>query len=270
MRTLLAPLHRIGAILEVMSHTIVNTSDGVALLTLNDPDRRNAVNSAMNAEICETLDRLEADPSIGALVVTGAGKAFCAGADLSVLLDQEPSGGIQGLYEGFLRVAHSPLATIAAVNGAAVGAGMNMALACDLVLAARERARFDSRFLQIGLHPGGGHTWRLRHMTDRTTTMAMVIFGEVLSAEQAQHSGLAWEAVDDDQLLERAHELAARAAAQPKDLVARTKATIHALDEIADSDAAVDHELHPQLWSIGQPAFRELVGKLQARISAAP
>lgn len=253
-----------------MSHIIVETSNGVAQITLNDPDRRNAVNEAMNAEICEALDSLEADPSIGALVVTGAGKAFCAGADLSVLLDQDPSGGIQRLYEGFLRVAHSPLATIAAVNGAAVGAGMNMVLTCDLALAARDRARFDSRFLQIGVHPGGGHTWRLRHMTDRTTTMAMVIFGEVLSAEQAQHRGLVWETVDDDSLLERAHELAARAAAQPKELVARTKATINSLDEITDSKGAVDHELHSQLWSIGEPAFRELVGKVQARITTKP
>ena len=248
---------------------MIETSDRVARLTLNDPSKRNAVNQAMNDEIAAALDELEADPGIGALVVTGAGKGFCAGADLDDLLAAE-STGITRIYEGFLRVAHSPLATVAAVNGAAVGAGMNMVLACDLVIAGRRWARFDSRFLQIGLHPGGGHTWRLRQMTDRSTTMAMAVFGQVLSAEDAYRTGLAWDVVDDESLLERAHELAARAAAQPKELVARTKATILSLDEIADSAAAVDHELHPQLWSMGQPPFKELVRKLQSQINSEP
>ena len=248
---------------------MIETSDRVARLTLNDPSKRNAVNQAMNGEIAAALDELEADPGIGALVVTGAGKGFCAGADLDDLLAAE-STGITRIYEGFLRVAHSPLATVAAVNGAAVGAGMNMVLACDLVIAGRRWARFDSRFLQIGLHPGGGHTWRLRQMTDRSTTMAMAVFGQVLSAEDAYRTGLAWDVVDDENLLERAHELAARAAAQPKELVARTKATILSLDEVADSAAAVDHELHPQLWSMGQTPFKELVNKLQSQISSKP
>ena len=250
-----------------MAYVKIDTSDGVAQLTLNDPGKRNAVNQTMNDEICAALDELEPDPAIGALVVTGAGKGFCAGADLDDLLAAE-STGITRIYEGFLRVAHSPLATVAAVNGAAVGAGMNMVLACDIVLAGRRWARFDSRFLQIGLHPGGGHTWRLKHATDRTTTMAMVIFGEVLSAEDAHRTGLAWQVVDDDGLLDRAHELAARAAAQPKDLVARTKATILSLDEVTDSAGAIDRELHPQLWSMGQRPFKDLVRRLQSQITS--
>ena len=252
-----------------MSYVMIDTSDGVAQLTLNDPDRRNAVSQAMNDEIVAALDELEPDPSVGALVVTGAGKGFCAGAVLDDLLAAE-STGITRIYEGFLRVAHSPLATVAAVNGAAVGAGMNMVLACDIVLAGRQYARFDSRFLKIGLHPGGGHTWRLRHVTDRTTAMAMVIFGEVLSADDAHRTGLVWEVADDDALLARAHELAARAAAQPKELVARTKATILSLDEVTDSAAAVDFELHPQLWSMGETAFKDLVRRLQSEISSKP
>lgn len=245
----------------------IDISDGVAQLTLNDPSKRNAINQAMNDEICAALDELEPDLAIGALVVTGAGKGFCAGADLDDLLAAE-STGITRIYEGFLRVAHSPLATVAAVNGAAVGAGMNMVLACDIVLAGRRWSRFDSRFLQIGLHPGGGHTWRLRHMTDRTTAMAMVIFGEVLSADDAHRTGLAWQVVDDDDLLDRAHELAAKAAAQPKELVARTKATILSLDEVTGSETAVDHELHPQLWSMKQAPFKDLVRRLQSKITS--
>ena len=245
----------------------IDISDGVAQLTLNDPSKRNAINQAMNDEICAALDELEPDPAIGALVVTGAGKGFCAGADLDDLLAAE-STGITRIYEGFLRVAHSPLATVAAVNGAAVGAGMNMVLACDIVLAGRRWSRFDSRFLQIGLHPGGGHTWRLRHVTDRTTAMAMVVFGEVLSADDAHRTGLAWQVVDDDDLLDRAHELAAKAAAQPKELVARTKATILSLDEVTGSETAVDHELHPQLWSMKQAPFKDLVRRLQSKITS--
>ncbi|MFQ5557895.1 MAG: enoyl-CoA hydratase-related protein [Acidimicrobiales bacterium] len=251
-----------------MSYIETEISDGVALLTLNDPGKRNAVNLAMNDEIAEALDRLEADPDIGALVVTGAGKGFCAGADLSDLLAEQDPAGMRRIYDGFLRVAHTPLATVAAVNGAAVGAGMNMVLACDIALAGRAHARFDSRFLQIGLHPGGGHTWRLRHITDRSTTMAMVIFGEVLSAEDAHRVGLVWRAVDDDRLLGEAHELAAKAAAQPRELVARTKATILSLDEVVESEQAVTREIDPQLWSMEQPAFRELVSKLQKTISS--
>ena len=98
--------------------------------------------------------------------------------------------------------------------------------------------------------------------------MAMVIFGEVLSAEDAHRTGLAWQVVDDDDLLDRAHELAARAAAQPKDLVARTKATILSLDEVTDSAEAIDRELHPQLWSMGQRPFKDLVRRLQSQITS--
>ncbi len=253
-----------------MGYVLTEISDGVARLTLNDPDKRNAVSKAMNDEIAAVLDELEADPSVGAVVVTGAGKGFCSGADLSDLnhASQTDNAAVTLLYDGFLRVAHSPLATVAAVNGAAVGAGMNMVLACDIAVAGRQWARFDSRFLQIGLHPGGGHTWRLNHIVGRTTTMAMVLFGEVLRAEDAQRAGLVWDVVDDDALLDRAHELAARAAGQPKELVARTKATILSLDDITGSDQAVAHEVEPQLWSLNQPIFRELLSKLRDRTSS--
>jgi len=201
-------------------------------------------------------------------VVTGAPPAFCAGADLSDLLAEQDPAGMRRIYDGFLRIAHTPLATIAAVNGAAVGAGMNMVLACDIALAGRVGARFDSRFLQIGLHPGGGHTWRLRQVTSRSTTMAMVVFGEVLSAEEAHRVGLVWNVCDDGELLEMAHALAARAAAQGRDLVARAKTTILSLDEISQSEQAVTHEIDPQLWSMDQPAFRALVSSLQNKISS--
>ena len=109
----------------------IEKADGVGTITLNDPDRRNAVSLAMNAQLAEIMTDLEADDSINALVITGAPPAFCAGADLSQLGDSAEEG-LLDIYEGFLRVGRSPLPTIAAVNGAAVGAGMNLALICDV------------------------------------------------------------------------------------------------------------------------------------------
>jgi enoyl-CoA hydratase len=241
--------------------------DRVGILTLNDPDKRNAITLAMNAEITAVLDEWEASGDIGAMVITGAPPAFCAGADLDDLLADQGPDGMKKIYEGFLRVAHTPLPTIAAVNGAAVGAGFNMVLACDIVVAAEAKARFDSRFLQIALHPGGGHTWRLRSIAGRQTTMAMVLFGEVIRAQQALELGLVWKVVDDAALIDESVALAAVAAGQGKELNARTKASILALDTVSESDAAVDHELWPQLWSMEQGDFRALVERLQQNIS---
>src|SRR5206468_6591104 len=134
-------------------------------------------------------------------------------------------GGMRSIYEGFLRVGRSPLPTIAAVNGAAVGAGMNLALVCDVRIAAR-RAKFDTRFLQLGLHPGGGHTWMFRRIAGPQAVFATVVFGEVLDGEEAERVGLVWKCVDDDQVLDVAREMAARAAAAPRELVIKTKASI--------------------------------------------
>ena len=192
------------------SQVRTEVSDGVGTLTLNDPQRRNALNAAMVDEIVAAIDRFEADPAVGAVVVTGAPPAFCAGADLGNLATADEAR-LGAIYDGFLRVARCRLPTVAAVNGAAVGAGMNLALACDVRLAAR-RARFDTRFLQIGLHPGGGHTWMLRRLAGPQTAMAAVVFGEVLDGAEAERVGVVWRCVDDDELPGAAHALAARAA----------------------------------------------------------
>jgi enoyl-CoA hydratase len=253
-----------------MSILTIERRDRVALLTFNDPDRRNAISAALNDALLEAFDDLEADDGVGAVVLTGAGKGFCAGAVLDDLLDagegRGRGGDLTDIYTGFLRVAHTPLPTVAAVNGAAVGAGMNMILACDLVIAGRS-GRFDSRFLDIGIHPGGGHTWRLRNITDLATAKAMVLFGQILSAEEAVRRGVAWECVDDDDLVDRACELAAKAASFPRDLVASTKATLHATAAVTDSTASVELELGPQRESMRQPAFTDMVGRLKARIA---
>jgi len=236
----------------------------VAVVTLDDPDRRNALDLGLCDDIVAAFDELEARDDVGAVVVTGAPPAFCAGADLSHLGGSERDG-LLAVYEGFLRVGRCPLPTIAAVNGAAVGAGMNLALVCDLRLAAR-RARFDTRFLQLGLHPGGGHTWMFRRIAGPQAVFATAVFGEVLSGEDAERCGLVWRCVDDDDLLPTALELAGRAAAGPPELVARMKATIGDMADIETHHAAVERELEPQVWSVRQPAFRERLAALRAKI----
>jgi enoyl-CoA hydratase len=249
----------------------VDVSDRVAVVTLDDPDRRNALDLGLCGEIVAAFDDLEARDDVGAVVVTGAPPAFCAGADLSHLGasgagDAEARDGLLAVYEGFLRVGRCPLPTIAAVNGAAVGAGMNLALVCDLRLAGR-RARFDTRFLQLGLHPGGGHTWMFRRITGPQAAFAAVVFGEVLDGEAAERAGLVWRCVDDEALLPTAIELAGRAAAGPPELVARMKATLHDMADVDDHVAAIERELVDQVWSIRQPAFQERLAALQAKIT---
>lgn len=251
-----------------MSLVVVSRSEGVATLTLNNPAERNTLTAAMVAEILVAMDEIEADESIGAIVVTGTAPAFCAGANLGNLAEADEKS-LGAIYDGFLRIAHSPLPTLAAVNGAAVGAGMNLALGCDVRIAAR-RAKFDTRFLQIGLHPGGGHTWMLRRIVGPQVAMAAVVFGEVMDGEEAARVGLAHRCVDDDQLLAAAQAMAARAAAAPRALAIEAKKTIQAMADISVHSDAVTRELDPQLWSTRQPWFAERLAALQAKISTKP
>jgi enoyl-CoA hydratase len=234
--------------------------DRVAVLTLVDEARRNALTLPLVHEIVAAFDRLEADEETGAVVITGRPPAFCSGADTSELgrfastdSDHE-RGSIVTVYDGFLRVLRSSLPTIAAVNGAAVGAGCNLALACDVRLAG-EAARFDPRFLRIGLHPGGGHLWLLERAIGPQAAAALVLFGEVLDGPAAARRGLAWACHPDGDLLDAAIGLAARAAAVPKPLAARVKATLTAAPWQADFDAAVAAEVEAQTWSLTQGWF---------------
>jgi len=233
----------------------VDRHDRVALLTLDEPERRNALTPELVADIVRTFDELDADESVGAVVVTGAAPAFCSGADVAALqamaAGTEEPADVRDIYAGFLRVLHSPLPTIAAVNGPAVGAGCNLALACDLRVAGTS-AIFDARFLRIGIHPGGGHTWLMDRAVGPQATAAMNLFGERITGERAAAIGLAWECVSDDALVARAVELGARAAEANRELSARTKATIRHTPSIAEHDAAMRFELEHQIWSFRQ------------------
>ena len=244
----------------------VDAERRVATVTLAQPDRRNSLTMEMVREIVGAFDDLEGRDDVGAVVVTGAPPAFCAGADLSHLGGSREAG-LRDIYEGFLRVGRSTLPTVAAVNGAAVGAGMNLALCCDVRIAARP-ARFDTRFLQLGLHPGGGHTWMLERIVGPQTARAMVVFGEVLDGEAAERVGLVWRCVDDDALLESARALAAAAASAPPVLVTRVRRTMDQLAAVDDHPTAVDVELEAQVWSLDQPDFQERLAALQQRITS--
>ncbi len=249
-----------------MSNLLTDISDGIGTLTLNAPESRNTMTMPMVEEICAAMDAFEADEGCSSVIVTGAGSAFCAGADLGNL-QTATAESLGTIYEGFLRIARSTLPTIAAVNGAAVGAGMNLALGCDLRIAAR-RARFDTRFLQIGLHPGGGHTWMQRQIVGAQAAFATVIFSEVVDGTEAERIGLVYRCVEDDELMNAARALAAGAASAPRELVMITKQTIRDMANIDAHSDAVARELDPQVWTAKQPWFEERIAALKAKISS--
>ncbi|MEQ3550473.1 enoyl-CoA hydratase [Pseudonocardia nematodicida] len=242
-------------------------TDGVAVLTVSNPARRNALNLELSARLVEAVEAAAADTRVGAVLLTGEPPAFCAGGDLGELADADPAT-LKRVYSGFLAVASCPLPTLAAVNGAAVGAGINLALACDVRLAG-PTARFDVRFMQLGLHPGGGYTWMAHRALGAQGTAAMTLFGDVLDAREAERVGLVWRAYDsDDALLAGARELAGRAAAAPRDLVTTTKETMRItsrLDAHADATAV---EVRAQAESVRSEAFAARVAELKKSISS--
>ncbi len=249
-----------------MALVLTEVVDGVATLTLNNPDERNTMTAPMVAEIVDAMDAFEADDSVGAVVVTGAPPAFCAGANLGNLAEAT-GDSLKNIYEGFLRIARSPLPTVAAINGAAVGAGANLALGCDVRIIADE-ARIDTRFLDLGIHPGGGHTWMFRRIAGPQTAMAAVVFGQILDGKEAERVGVAYRSVPRAELAEFTQAFAARAASAPRELVVTTKATIHAMADVETHPDAVERELEPQLWSTRQPWFAERLAKLQQKITS--
>ncbi|MBX7453696.1 enoyl-CoA hydratase [Mycolicibacterium sp. 3033] len=245
---------------------LVHVEDRVATLTVNDPERRNAVTAEISAALRAAVDEAEADPGVHALIVTGAGKAFCAGADLSAL-GEATEDGLMAIYDGFLAVANCALPTIAAVNGAAVGAGLNLALAADVRIAG-PAALFDPRFQKLGIHPGGGATWMLHRAVGPQVARASLLFGMRFDADAAVRHGLALEMADDP--VAAARELAAGPAGAPREVVLATKASMRATANpgVVDSDQhriAVDTELGPQATSILSPAFADRLAAAKRR-----
>ena len=249
---------------------LFSVDEHVALITVNDPDRRNALTGDMSARLRAAVERAEGDPDVHAVVVTGAGKAFCAGADLSALGAAgggEAESGLQQLYDGFMAVGNCRLPTIAAVNGAAVGAGLNLALAADVRIAG-PGALFDARFQKLGLHPGGGATWMLQRAVGPQVARAALLFGMRFDAESAVRHGLALSVADDP--VAAALELAAGPAAAPPEVVLATKAPMRAPASPGSLDTeqhelAMRTELGPQVHSIQSPQFASRLAAAKRR-----
>jgi 2-(1,2-epoxy-1,2-dihydrophenyl)acetyl-CoA isomerase len=202
----------------------LQVADGVGVLTLQRPDKLNSFTARMHEELRDAFTAIEGavqdEPALRALVLTGAGRAFCAGQDLAER-NIDPAGPPPDLgaslrlnYNPLVRrIAALPIPVVAAVNGVAAGAGASLALACDLVLAARS-ARFVQPFCRLGLVPDAGGTWMLPRLVGMARAKGLAFLGEPLSAEQALQWGLIWQVVEDDQLLATACGLAGRLARQ--------------------------------------------------------
>jgi 2-(1,2-epoxy-1,2-dihydrophenyl)acetyl-CoA isomerase len=210
--------------------TIQFTIDaGIATLTLNRPDRLNSFTQAMHREVRAALDQVESDKSVRVLLLTGAGRGFCAGQDLN---DRAVEPGAPGVDLGesvekyyaplVLTLRTLPMPVICAVNGVAAGAGANLALACDIVLAARS-ASFIEAFCKLGLIPDTGGTWALPRLVGPARAMGLALLGDRLPAEKAEQWGLIWRCVDDAELMNEAMTMARHFAAAPTKGLAYTK-----------------------------------------------
>jgi 2-(1,2-epoxy-1,2-dihydrophenyl)acetyl-CoA isomerase len=249
---------------------------GVATLTLHRPDRLNSFTVAMHEEIQGALGQIRSDKKVRCLVLTGAGRGFCAGQDLS---DRAVSPGgsakdlglsIEKYYIPLVMALRKlPLPVIAAVNGVAAGAGANIALSCDIVIAARS-ASFIQSFAKIGLVPDSGGTWLLPKLAGNARAMGLAMLGDKLSAEQAQAWGLIWQCVDDTELMPTVKKMAAQLATGPTRGIARTKEAIYAaatqtFEQSLEMERAFQRELgQSNDYAEGVAAFME---KRAARFS---
>jgi len=207
---------------------------GIAVLTLNRPDKLNSFTGAMHLEVRSALDALQADGKVRVLVLTGAGRGFCAGQDLS---DRAVEPGAQGIDLGHsvetyyaplvMTLKSLPMPVICAVNGVAAGAGANLALACDIVLAGKS-ASFVEVFCKLGLIPDTGGTWHLPRLVGQARAMGMAMLGEKISAEKAEQWGLIWKCVDDAALMDEAMAMAKHFSTAPTKGLAFTKRALQA------------------------------------------
>ena len=233
---------------------IVEIRDGYRQITLNRPERLNALTVEMADALMAALDAGTDDPACRAILLTGAERGFCAGQDLTAILDVDAAaiGHLLDRYNPLIRRLRAlPMPVVCAVNGVAAGAGANLALACDIVLAARS-ATFVQAFARIGLIPDCGGTWLLPRLIGSARARALAMLAEPLPAATAAEWGMIWQTVNDDRLLPEAQALAARLAAGPTGSLALIKQAL---------DAAATNDLDRQL---------DLERDLQAAAAASP
>ena len=235
---------------------LVSQNASVRTVTLNRPQALNSFTQAMHGELLAALDAAAADAEVRCVVITGAGRAFCAGQDLAdPMVAPEPGGAPKDLSRAILalykplvqRLRSMPVPVVAAVNGVAAGAGASIALACDITLAARS-ASFIQAFTKIGLVPDTGGTWLLPRLVGRARALGLALLGDKLPAADAERFGLVWKCVDDAALADETASLAQRLAAMPVKALVATRRAIDAsqhltLDEALESEAALQREL---------------------------
>ncbi len=247
-----------------MSLVLFEVRNNIALITLNNPDKRNM----LNLEVCQLLvdyvTQAEAHPDVKALVITGNGSAFCAGGQLADITADKLM--LENIYSGFLCIAQCSLPTIAAVNGPAVGAGFNMAVGCDVRIVT-ENARFEPRFFGLGLHPGGGNTWMLRQIANWNTAAGMLLFSQSLSGQQAVDKGLAWACVPADELIDSAFRFTENIQNLPKQLLVETKQTLRTAGGTNEHDEIVELETIRQINSLTQPFAQNAIAAMIDKIS---
>jgi 2-(1,2-epoxy-1,2-dihydrophenyl)acetyl-CoA isomerase len=241
---------------------------GYRVITFNRPDRLNAFNESMHAALRATLAEAEADESCRALMITGNGRGFCAGQDLSDRLVKPgekivPSTALETYYNPLIRKLRAlPFPVVAAVNGVAAGAGCNIALACDIVLAARS-ANFVQAFARIGLVPDCGGSWFLPRLVGDARARGLALLAEPLTAEKAEAWGLIWKCVDDAALASEVQKLCEHFAAAPTQGLALIKRALNAsadntLDAQLDLERDLQREAHQTSdYAEGVRAFME-------------
>jgi len=243
----------------------------VRVLTLNRPQALNSFTHAMHAELRAALDAAAADEAVRAVLVTGAGRGFCAGQDLNDPAmapgaDGKPDIGavIEANYKPLVqRIQAMPVPVVCAVNGVAAGAGANFAFACDIVLAARS-ASFIQAFSKIGLVPDCGGTWSLPRLVGRSRALALALTGDKLGAEDAQRMGMVWQVHDDAELMAAAHALAAKLAAMPTKALVATRHALDAAQAMSMDEAlALEARLQRELGRAGD--FAEGVAAFQQK-----
>lgn len=240
-----------------MGFVRLEVEGGVAHLILDSPDTRNALDVPAADELIAACDEVAARQDIGAAIISGVGEAFCAGAHRGLLaqVGRDPAAtdaydGLGKVYESFVRFGELPVPTIAAVHGAAVGAGLNLALAATLRIVA-EDARLISGFFRIGVHPGGGHFRLLERLGGREASAGMGLFGSEIDGMRAVALGLAWDAVAPADVVSRAHSIAAPLGEDP----ALARATLATYQHQTDGGrgnwrSSVAAERAAQMWSL--------------------
>ncbi len=254
---------------------VVVTQDGaVRRLALNRPKALNSFTGAMHDELAAALDAAAADADVRCVVLTGSGRGFCAGQDLSdpiVAPNLEPGApatdvgaAIERYYRPLaLRVRSMPVPVIAAVNGVAAGAGANLALCCDIVVAAKSAA-FVQAFVRIGLVPDCGGTWLLPRLVGRGRAFGLAMLGDKLAADEAERIGLIWKCVDDDAFVAEVDALARRLASMPTRALVETRAAFDAAQHLS-FDEALGHEAGVQSRLGAAPDYLEGVAAFVAK-----